>query len=130
MSDLLGRIKHYGGIFGRGLLLEAVPGMAAGAINGLFHQWNVDVDTITEYVQNNRSLLEEMSPETKNQLAFAAQKVGNLDFITPIFFLNSIKKDFPEVAALFLRWPEAAEWLAKQIDELKAGVNGTDLESH
>lgn len=127
MADLLNRIKSYGKTFGKGLMLEVVPGMASGAINQLFHQWKVDVDRIGNDVQNDRSLLADMSPETKKQLATVAQKVGNMDFITPEFLISSIKKDFPGVASLFLNWPEAAEWLDKQINELKADIREVEL---
>lgn len=124
MPDLLDRFKHYGGIIGKGLILELVPGMAAGAITEMFHKWGVSVAMITRYVQSNQSLWAEMEPENKRQLGVLAQKVGNLDFITPEFLINSIKKDFPGVASLFLNWPEAGEWLERQIDELKTGVTG------
>lgn len=126
MTDL-DSIKQRLTPFGKGLMLQFVPGMAAGAITEMFHKWHVDVAMITQYVQSNQSLWAEMEPEKKRQLGVLAQKVGNLNFITPEFLINSIKKDFPGVASLFLNWPEAAEWLTRQIDELKAGVNGVEL---
>lgn len=127
MPKYLDSLKQYAGMFGTGLIQVAAPGIASGFINELFHQWHVDVDKITEDVRNNRSLWGEMELEDHKQISNLAKKVGTLDFITPVFFINSIKKDFPGVASLFLNWPEAGEWLARQIDDLKAGVNGVDL---
>lgn len=115
-------IKRHLAPFGKGLMQEMVPGMAAGAITEMFHQWHVDVPMITEYVRSNQSLWGGMGEEKRKELGILAQKVGNLDFITPEFLINSIRKDFPGVASLFLNWPEAREWLERQIEELKEGV--------
>lgn len=101
--------------------------MAAGAITEMFSNWGVTVAMITEYVQSDRSLWGEMESGKRSQLGVLAQKVGNLDFITPEFLINSIRKDFPGVASLFLNSPSAREWLERQIEELKAGVNGVEL---
>jgi hypothetical protein len=116
---MLDRLKQYGGVIGKGLLLQMAPQIAGGYINELFHQWNVDIDKITKDVQANRSLWEDVKPEQKEQLSNLATRMGNLDFITPEFVIESIKTDFPAVASLFLGWPEAQEWLARQLEELK-----------
>jgi len=118
----LDSIKRRIAPFGKGLMLEMIPGMAAGTINEMFHQWHVDVALITQYVRSNRSLWDEMGSDKRRQICLLSQKVGNLDFITPEFLIDSIRKDFPGVASLFLNWPEAAEWLEGQINELKAGA--------
>jgi len=100
------------------------PQVAGGYINQLFHQWNVDVHKITEDIQSNRSLWEDIKPEQKEQLSSLAARIGNLDFITSELVIESIKTDFPAVASLFLGWPEAQEWLARQLDELKKQAFG------
>lgn len=123
----LEKIKQHLAPFGKGILMEMVPGMAAGTINEFFHQWHVDVTMITQYVQSNRSLWGGLELEKRRQLAILAQKVDNLDFITPEFLINSIRKDFSGVASLFLNWPKAMEWLERQIEELKEGINGVEL---
>jgi hypothetical protein len=126
MLDMLDKIKRYGSFLGIGLVKEMAPGIAGGFINELFHKWHVDVAMITQLVQNNQSLWDRLTPDTRNQLSDLTKRVGNLDFITPNFLITSIKKDFPSVASLFVSWPEAADWLTRQISELKAGVIGTD----
>jgi hypothetical protein len=121
MPDL-DSIKQCLAPFGRGLMQELVPGIAAGTITEMFSNWGVTVAMITEYVQSNQSLWGEMEQEKRKQLGILARKVGSLDFITPEFLINSIRKDFPGVASLFLNSPSAGEWLERQIDELKEGV--------
>jgi len=121
MPDL-DSIKQRLAPFGRGLVQGMIPGMAAGTINEMFHQWHVDMPLITKYIRSNRSLWDEIGLDKRKQLGFLAQKVENLDFITPEFLIDSIRKDFPGVASLFLNSPSAREWLENQINELKAGA--------
>ena len=122
MPGYLDRIKGVMAPFGKGLLMQAIPGMASGLIVELFHQWKITRPLIVEYVQNNRSLWVDMDEQKRTELSVIAQKVGNLDFLTADFLIDSIRKDFSGVASLFLSWPEAREWLERQIVELKTGA--------
>lgn len=118
---MLDRVKEGAGVFGKGLLLQVAPNIAAGIINELFNRWKIDVAKVTEKINNNASLWSELAPEHKQELIDLSEKIS-LDFITPEFFINSIKRNFPGVASLFLNWPEAADWLTRQIAELKGGI--------
>lgn len=100
-------------------MLELAPGIAAGLINELFHQWNVDAAKIIQDVQSNKSLWADMVPDQRKELNSLAARIGNLDFITPSFIITSVKDDFPAIASLFLNWPEAQQWLTGQINDLK-----------
>lgn len=124
MASWLDNVKPYAGILGKGLLLEMAPGIAGGVINELFHQWKMDVSRVTKDVQSNRSLWDDMTPDQREQLKNLGSRIGSLDFVTPDLIVNSIKKDFPAVASLFVGWPEAGEWLDRQVNDLKAGVTG------
>lgn len=127
MADYLSKLMETAGTFGRGILLEIIPKIAGGFINELFHQWEVDVPKVTQDVLGDKPLWENMEPSQREQLEDLKQRVGNLDFLTPELVVDSIKVDFPAVASLFLNWPEAGEWLDKQINNLKAGLNGVEL---
>jgi hypothetical protein len=122
MPNLAEQFKHYGGILAKGLIPQLVPGMAAGLITDLLHQLNVDLTSITNDIENNRSLWGGLDDENKRQLAFAARKVGSLDFITKEWFINAIKSDFSDIASLFLNSARAGQWLQSQIDEIKREI--------
>lgn len=122
MSNIGDTFKHYSNIFGKGLVQQLVPGITEGLIINLFEEWKVDVAKVTSDVQNNRSLWGSLEEQHKQQLAYAAKRVGNLDFITSRFFINAIKKDFPAVASLFLNWDMAGQWLERQVQEMKAEI--------
>lgn len=104
--------------------MELAPGIGAGLINELFHQWKIDVAKITQDVQSDRSLWADMAPDQRKELNTLASKIGNLDFITPTFIIDSIKKDFPGVASLFINWEAGMKWLARQIEDLKKQAEG------
>jgi len=113
------KVKRYAGMFGTGLLRQMAPEIAGGMLNELFHTWKVDVDKICRDVQNDRSIWDEMKPDQRKQIVGVARSMGNLDFLTVDVVVNGIKKDFPAVAGLFLSWPEAHDWLTRQLDILK-----------
>lgn len=118
----LDTIKQYASIFGTGLLKQMAPGVASGFINEMVSQGHLNVAIVTKYVENNQSLWDGLAPSTRNQLSVVAKKVGNLDFITPEFFITSIKKDFSGVASLFLNWEPAMKWLTGQIEDIKSKI--------
>lgn len=119
----LHKLKQVADLFGRGVVLQMAPRIAGGMINRFFHEWNVDVARISQDVQHNRCLWDNLTPDQREQLKNGAQKIGSLDFITTDFIITSIRKDFLAVATLFVNWPEAGEWLARQIDELKREIS-------
>ena len=122
MPDLFDKLKQYGSLLGKGLMLEMAPGIAAGLINELFHQWNIDVAKITQDVQHNRSLWDAMAPDQRKELNNLAAKIGNLDFFTPSFIIDSIKNDFPGVASLLINWEPGMKWLTEQLEDIKSTI--------
>jgi hypothetical protein len=129
MLNIGDRFKRYGGKVAKGLLQEMIPRMAAGLIVDKFTEWHVDLAKITGYIQNNSSLWAELTDENKRQLAYAARQAGSLDFITRDFFIAAIQEEFPAIASLFLKWGMAAQWLDRQIIELKGGVNSINIDN-
>jgi hypothetical protein len=127
MPNPLEQVKQFGSIFAKGLMPQLIPGMAAGLIVNLFHEWNIDLEKVAGDIQNNRSLWNNLTEEQRRQLAMAAKRAGTIDFITPEFIIDAIKEDFPTVASLFANWKMAAEWLDRQIVELKGGINSINI---
>jgi hypothetical protein len=123
MPGSLDKIKQVMAPMGRGLLGEAAPGFAGGVIVELFHEWKITDAKVREDVKRNRSLWAEMAADDRKQLGVVARQVGNLDFITPELIIESIAEDFPAVASLFINSPQAGQWLAQQVDDLKEQVS-------
>lgn len=104
-------------------MLHMAPGIAGGLINGLFHQWNMDIPKVTEDIRKNNSFWSKMDAEQQEQLRAQAERLGDVDFLTPDVVIDGIKEDFPGVASLFLNWSEAKEWLILQIADVKDRVS-------
>ena len=115
-------------MLGKGLLLQAAPGVAKGVIRELFTQWNVTAQQVIDDVKNNRSLMDNMTEEQRKNLKAAGSALGNLDFIDVKFVVEAIKDDFPAVAGLFNSWADANQWLIRQINALKKIASGIDKE--
>lgn len=107
-------------MFGKGLILQMAPEISGGIINGLFHEWNMDITKVTEFVRGNKTLWSMVEPEQQEQLGALVEKVGDLDFLTADVLIDGIKEDFPGLASLFLNWPEAGAWLLLQVEDFKA----------
>ena len=119
MTKRLGTLRQYVDIFGKGLVREMAPEIAAGVLLELLQLWRIDIQVITEHVNNNRSLWENLDEKRRNTLKKVARRVGNLDWISIDWVIVAIKKDFPSVASLILGWPEAHAWMERQVEELK-----------
>jgi hypothetical protein len=130
MADYFAKIKEFGKTLVKGLIPRLAPGIAEGTINQLFHEANVDVDKLTDYVEHNRSLWNELNLQQREELKALSLRLGDLSFITSELIVNSIKDDFWLVANLLVNWPEATAWLERQINELKEGVAGMDIDKN
>ena len=115
-------LKQYASILGKGLMLQMAPGIAAGLANRLFHHLNVDVQGVIQRVQNNSSFWDELDENVQLEVKDLAGRLRNLDFITAELIIAGIKKEFPAVAGLFVSWPEAMDWLRRQVADLKTRV--------
>lgn len=115
-------IRKLGPLLGKGLVAEFAPDILRGALIELFRSKKVSVAKATEWVEQNISLWESLNPEHHGQLKRLTQKLGNLDFLTTEWAIDSLRSDFPSLASLFLGWRKAHNWLERQLDEIKRRV--------
>lgn len=128
MPEYLDKIRQVADIFGRGLLLQMAPRMVSALVVDLFDELKLDKAQIEHHVAADKSLWDALSVDQQEQLRTAAQKLGDLDFLTTEFIIHSIK-DQPrhaQVASLLLNWPEGNEWLGRQLDELRRECSAID----
>lgn len=124
---MLKGLKQYTDIFTRGLTREVAPRVAASMVLKLLKDWNIDRKKITTAVKENKSLWDNLTEDHRKKLNYAAHRIGNLSWITPEWFIDTLLNDqspeygeeFTYIASLFLNWPEAYTWLVDQVEELK-----------
>jgi len=121
MPEYLDKIRQVADMFGRGLLLHMAPRIVSSLVIDLFDELKLDKAQIQRDVLSNRSLWDSLSDSQQEHLKTAAQKLGDLNFLTVDFVIQSIKDEprHRQVASVLLNWPEAIEWLRRQLDDLK-----------
>lgn len=116
-------LKEYGGMFGRGLILQMVPEIGKGVLAGIFKAEGVNLQKATKWVQDNVNLWWDVfKPEYRDGLKELAQRGGGVDWLTADWVVEAIKHDFPLVASLFLGWKKAGNWLTRQVEIVKKEV--------
>lgn len=119
MPDIIDR---YGNILLRGLAVEFAPQIASGVLVELLTKGKVDVDTVVEWVQKDRSLWDELGIENQTKLKKALSRVGKLNWMTADWAVNAVRSDFPAICSLFLGWKKGENWLNRQIEIIKEEV--------
>lgn len=125
MPDILSK---YGGVFGKGLLIMAAPSIAKGMLVEMFKREKVTVTSTTALVNDNIKLWDTFAPNLQESLKVLASKIGNTEWITPAWIIDSIKNDFPSVASLFLGWKKAGNWLTRQVQIIKEEITSDKAE--
>ena len=118
MPDVFDKIKKLAGPTIRGLTSQLAPQICKGLL--IEYLGKVDISDIMTYVEKNTSLWSQMSPEIqgKTRKTVVDLTQGHIEWLTPEWAINAIRKDLPRVASLFLGWRKARNWLDKQIAEI------------
>lgn len=121
MTEIAGVLKQYGGLFGKGLLGVAAPAVAKGFL--IENLKGISVKQVSEWVTMNKSLWGELNPQNKDTIKnILSEYVTDLTWFTADWVIDSLKKDLPALASLFLGWKKASNWLERQIEYAKKGV--------
>lgn len=115
-------LKQYADVLTKGIVIEAAPKMAAGALVRLFQAKKIDRAMVRELIRSDASLWGKVGENHRNMLRELARRVGDLSWITPGWAIESLRRDFPGIASLFLNDEPALTWLTAQLEELKKGL--------
>jgi hypothetical protein len=106
-------------LLGKGLLSQLAPQVVKGALVELFGK-KIDFDGLVDYVRNDVNLWGKIEPEKQLQLKNLARKIGRLNWLTPQYVIDALRKDQPAIASLFTGWRKASNWLERQIANVKS----------
>lgn len=115
-------IKKYGRMLGKGIIIEMVPGIAKGVLVEILKKYGASVKGTTQWVQDDVSLWDIIGPKYQFQLQNLGDKIGNLNWLTSDWIIDTLRHDLPGIASLFLGWSEAREWLDRQIEIIKGKI--------
>jgi len=114
--------KKFGGILGKGLTAQFAQALVKGALVELLKGRKVDVEKATIWIESNTSLWDTLGPHGQEQLRRAAKLIGNVEWLTTAFVIDSLRKELPSVASLFLGWLRARHWLERQVKQIKEEI--------
>ncbi len=115
-------ITKYAGILGKGFVAEMAPKMAKGALVDLLKQKGIGVKEASKWVEEDVCLWDTLEPRHQNALIALKRQIGSVDWLTPDFIIDSLRKDCPAVASMFLGWRKSKNWLTRQIAIIKRKI--------
>ena len=115
----LEHIKRYGGIFLKGGISEALPGIAKGMLIEYFIQTKLDVEKASQWVLADASLWDAIGPKYQDAFRRAVGSNKDMRWLNSEWVIEALKKDMPAVASLFCGWKKASNWLNRQIIHIK-----------
>lgn len=117
MSDALDRIMP----FFKGLGAQ----FAEPIIRGLMIEWigKIPIKEICDRVKRNERLWDVIPPEAQIRVKATLQGIKT-DWFTVDWAIESVRKEHPAHASLFIGWPAGKAWLAEQIRIFREEIYG------
>jgi len=112
-------ISKYGRALKKGAIVTLAPSVLKGSLVEFFNEKGVNTEIVIEWVLLNQSLWDSFDPERKSQMRHLAGKLGDISWMTAGWVIESLRKEHPAVASLFLGWKKGENWLVRQIEEIK-----------
>ena len=109
----------------RGLISNSAPLLTKGMINELIVLRSITPETIIPMVEKRQSLWGMVKPENYPKIkATLAQVDDDFEWFNGEWLLQAIVEKHPAIVSLFIGWKKGQNWLQRQIEEIKAGVEG------
>jgi len=109
----------------QGVIASQVPTILKGMLNEFLRRNDITFEGIVAMVEKNGSLLPHLTPEMTHGMRRAADLVPDIDFLTVDWFIDAIREEHKALASLFLGWKKGRNWLARQIEAIKAEMYGS-----
>ena len=103
----------------KGFMLNNAPLIARGMLIEVLKQYKITTQVVIELVKYDQSLWLMLDPAHYGNVQKAIARVGNTEWLTTDWLIDAVRKDMPALASLFMSWPEAYDWLERQVAEVK-----------
>ena len=103
----------------RSVVMGFAPQILGGVLTEVFRGKHITVKGATEWVERNQNLWDSMGSDHQRQIRRAATKLGSLDFVNADWAINSLRKEMPALASLYLGWRKGYNWLERQLQIIK-----------
>jgi hypothetical protein len=103
-----------------GSLIQFFPSVLKGAMSEYLGR--IPIKDFCGYVQRNENLWSKFTGNYKDLLIQYGPKLGNLNWFTAEWVMESGRKSSPALYSLLTGWPEGQEWLRRQVDDIKLAI--------
>lgn len=107
------------------VMASQVPTIFKGMLNEFLRRDEITFEGIVTMVEKNESLLPHLTPEITHGMRRAAELVPDVEWLTVDWFIDAIRGEHKVLASLFLGWIKGRNWLARQIEAMKAEMYGS-----
>ena len=107
------------------VMASQVPTIFKGMLNEFLRRDEITFEGIVTMVEKNESLLPHLTPEITHGMRRAAELVPDVEWLTVDWFIDAIRGEHKVLASLFLGWIKGRNWLARQIEAIKAEMYGS-----
>lgn len=121
-NNLGGTIRGLGELTLKGLVRVNAPPIFKGMLLELLKRNAITVDVLVPLITDNKSLWTMLPPDNYQKLRRMVEQVGDLNWLTTAWLIESVKTDQPAIASLFLSWRKGRNWLDRQLEEIKREV--------
>ena len=109
----------------QGVIANQVPTIFKGMLNEFLRRDDITFEGIVKMVEKNESLLPHLTPEMTHGMGRAAELVPDVEWLTSDWLIDAIREEHKALASLFLGWKKGRNWLARQIEAIKAEMYGS-----
>ena len=107
-----------------GLISTGIPFIFKGMINQYLTDKEFDIGKAVDWVRKDTDLInlfkQDGGDTTEAVIERIQHFVKDLDWLTADYFIDSCRDEHPDIASLFMGWPEGLEWLDRNIAKVKA----------
>lgn len=119
---MLEYLRSFGELTLRGLISVNTPKMLKAALNEWLTSYRITPEQVIPLITDNKSLWLLLSPEYERRIKNAAVHIRDIEWLTVDWMIDAVKAEHPALASLFLGWRKGRNWLSRQINEIKIGL--------
>jgi hypothetical protein len=106
----------------RGVLINYAPRILKGAMKEYLGA--IPFDKMIDWINRDQNLWETLPPGLQATFIDFGPRFGDMGWFTVEWVIETGTETSPSLASLYSGWPEAHNWLEKQIEDIKTHMKG------
>lgn len=111
------KLKNLGSTLLTGAFAQWGPNIVKGAMKEYLHL--LSPRDFAKVVQSDQKIFDSLDPEHQRMVLKAMSKLGDLSWLTKEWVMENGRETAPAIHSMLMSWPEAQDWLERNIEDLK-----------